>query len=407
MYPLLLFLLPVLVASRHFGSRSKPCVPEGEKAFLAIGQDFYSITNYSDSIGVSPHGVMAYISLQTLNGSIAGLEEPINYGSGIEWVAGLTEHFSYSFLQVGVYLVDACDDVVDGAYDEGVDALSSYLRTLHVPVFLRLGYEFDTAINHYPPDSYRAAFRYIASRFRSAGLSHVALVWHASGEDPRDGMSLAEWFPGNDVVDWCGVSIFQQPYHCAEPYGCVMEPVERVLRFCSARHIPIMIAESTPYGGIIDRHSHSHPQSNINGAGQSGVTWNRWFIPVLQLISRYNIKMWSYISCEWDEQPMWRREVAKGQHWGDTRVQSYSETRRRWLAEVVQSPRFFWVPDPASYFDATCESIPPPQPRKVSPACSSYIRLAALFGIAGLIGYTGHYYWVQTQDNRRYMPIIN
>jgi hypothetical protein len=60
-----------------------------------------------------------------------------------------------------------------------------------------------------------------------------------------------EWFPGVDYVDWCGVSLFQQPYDC--PPGaldnCSMPFADAFATYCSGLGLPVMIAESTPFGG--------------------------------------------------------------------------------------------------------------------------------------------------------------
>ena len=57
-----------------------------------------------------------------------------------------------------------------------------------------------------------------------------------------------------------------------------------------------MIAESTPFGGIIEEGA-----SNLgpNRAGFYGSSWTRWFLPVLTFIEKHDIRMWCYINCNW------------------------------------------------------------------------------------------------------------
>ena len=64
-----------------------------------------------------------------------------------------------------------------------------------------------------------------------------------------------------------------------------------------------MIAESAPFGGIVDVEAGDNTH---NEAGYIGSTWNRWFEPVLSFIERYEVKMWCYINCDWDALPMFR-----------------------------------------------------------------------------------------------------
>lgn len=49
------------------------------------------------------------------------------------------------------------------------------------------------------------------------------------------GLSLKRFYPGNDFVDWIGVSIFQQVFPWSPSWGGTMEDVENVLDF-AMRH---------------------------------------------------------------------------------------------------------------------------------------------------------------------------
>lgn len=77
-----------------------------------------------------------------------------------------------------------------------------------------------------------------------------------------------------------------------------------------------MIAESTPFGGITN-------------------SWNDWFGPVLDLIDRYDIDMWSYINCDWESQPMWHSIG-----FGETRLSTSAEIMAKWNTLVVNGNRF-------------------------------------------------------------------
>jgi hypothetical protein len=89
---------------------------------------------------------------------------------------------------------------------------------------------------------------------RAQEVTNVGFVWHASGFPSRDAIPISEWFPGAEFVDYCGVSFFQQPYECQIATECRINPVEELATFCrdGGSNIPIMIAESTPFGGILD-----------------------------------------------------------------------------------------------------------------------------------------------------------
>ena len=59
---------------------SVPCVPVQGKTALVVGQDFYSITNYTNAFDAIPFGVMSYTALRSDTGDLTGLMDPIDYG---------------------------------------------------------------------------------------------------------------------------------------------------------------------------------------------------------------------------------------------------------------------------------------------------------------------------------------
>ena len=328
----LLLLAEICILNATLGS---PCIPLVDQTALLIGQDLYSISNYTSALNNIPFGTMSYTSLKNPSGNLAGLMRPVNYGSGIEWASELGSLYPGHALQIGLWVVDQCSDIAAGTMDDLIIKLAENLRFLDVPIYLRIGYEFDSQENRYGTSEYISAFQRVVNLTRRAGASNVAFVWHASGFEPRDSIEISEWFLGLDFVDWCGVSIFQQPYQCNNSTECSMTYVVNLIQYCQPLGLPVMIAESTPYGGIVINGS--------NSAGFVGNSWERWFRHVLSLVERYDIRMWCYINCNWDAQPMWRVNHAPGQPWGDTRVEtSPSGILQMWRDNVLNGPRYSW-----------------------------------------------------------------
>ena len=255
---------------------------------------------------------MSYTSLR----SLAGLKESTDYGSGVQWAGGLSKSYPGSAIQIGLWIVGDCKKIATGKYDEAISKLSQYLGSTDEFYYLRIGYEFDSLQNNYPVDRYKQAFQHIVSSFRNASVTNVAFVWHASGFEPRDGYTHESWFPGVDYVNWCGVSLFQQPY---DP--TLMRHANEFALLCNSLNLPLMIAESTPFGGILDETTARSNPDATNRAGYSDSTWSRWFVPVLAYIQRHDVRVWSYINCDWDAQPMWAKFHAPGVYWGDSRIQ--------------------------------------------------------------------------------------
>jgi hypothetical protein len=284
---------------------------------------------------------MSYASLANLSKTLTALSVPVDYGSGVQWSSGLLLAYPNASLQLGLWMVGLIDSVNSGKLDKDIIALGNYLSRLQRPVFLRLGYEFDSPSNHYHPSSYRKAFKRIVTKFQDLGVTNVAFVWHATGVEPRDGLTIDSWFPGEEYVDWCGISFFQQPFSCQIPTKCSFSDAESVISFCRQYSLPIMIAESTPFGGILDDPV-SDPDA-VNEAGYSGSTWNSWFIPIIEFIEKHDLKMWNYINCDWDSQAMWQKERAPEVHWGDTRIEMFPGVREKWHHDVLDNERYSWI----------------------------------------------------------------
>ena len=294
-----------------------------------------------------PAAVMSYTDIQRLR----GLEEPSDYGSGIEYAGMLHDSSSLwplprhhhhhetaddrpttPALQLGLWLngSQGCRDIVNGALDDNLHRLFRFLaRQPHV-TFLRIGYEFDNPSFGYSDDPglYQQAFRVMVHYCRKS-IKHcrtkVQFVWHSWAASD---VNLMAFYPGDDHVDWVGVSLFLQLYRdtaamnstTSDDSATPINPmVQRVLRFAQQRDKPIMIAESTPFGGI-----DSLPDP-----------WSSWFEPVLRVIEDYDIGMFSYISCDWESQPMWQ-----GVGFGDSRLATNETVMRLWRYLVVHSPRF-------------------------------------------------------------------
>lgn len=345
---------------------STTCRPPVGKTYLAIGQDFQSIQEYvmsqynasqhrhlpehtsrtSETQSLEyfvPSTTMVYTDIQTLR----GLTHPADYGSGIEYAWGLAEAFPDSGIQIGLWLngTKGCLDIVSGRLDHHIGKLFDFIKDLpsSVPqVFLRVGYEFDNPWLGYSdsPSTYRQAFRKLVYSCRHQ-LGHqycqdnVAFVWH-SWAAPRVVTDLDEFYPGDDIVDWVGISIFQQVYPWANGVdaddfaGGNMQQVLEVLDFARHHQKPIMIAESTPFGGM------NIAATKYKNITDHDIIWDLWFQKTLDLIDAYDISMWSYINCDWDSLPMWH-----GIGFGDTRLVSSNVVMNRWWDNVLKNTSRF------------------------------------------------------------------
>ena len=319
---------------------------DSSSAYLTIGQDYESIRAYLDDITPStpPHAYMVYTDLQTL----MGLSSPVNYGSGIEYANGVIElshqYFPNSLpsLQIGLWLNGTlgCRDILNHQYQAQIVQLFQYCMansTNLAKIYLRIGYEFDNPDFRYnsDPDIYRHTFQYLVDEcerlYSTKCRETMEFVWHSWAATTYTSYSspqLNDFYPGDDYVDWIGISVFSQLYtveSLPQNVSALGTPATVRLVCDFARHHDkrIMIAESTPFGGI----------------DQLNDPWSDWFVPVLDLIEEYTIQMWSYIYCNWKEQPMWRNAG-----FGDSRLSQNATLVRLWQHQVLSNPRFVSAP---------------------------------------------------------------
>jgi hypothetical protein len=305
----LLFLGLMLIGSSGFCADSTSrFVPPPGHVLLLVGQSVEDIQAYEHVVSTTPAGLMGYTSV----GRAQGLNIPSNDGGGTQQLRKLVDHHPNQVLQIGLWMVNDCVNVAKGKMDPQLDRIGDWLRETHRPVYLREGYEFDGPHNHYPPQDYIDAFRHIVDRYRKNGITNVAFVWHSFASPV--GRPLMDWYPGDEYVDWFAISYFNQPQRYMQP----------MVDLAKAHGKPVMIAEAAPW--VI--------QTKYANA------WNLWFRPLFKFIEANDIRALSYINCDWDGTPLFKR-----QRWGDTRLHRNPEILQQWLDETAQERYLKASPD--------------------------------------------------------------
>lgn len=102
--------------------------------------------------------------------------------------------------------------IATGRYDGNIAAICSILGDFQTPTTIRWGHEMEDTTGRFiwadwEPADYIAAYRDFVAKCRQYA-PEAAFMWSPKGE-PR----LAEYYPGDDVVDVIGLSVFGlQPY---------------------------------------------------------------------------------------------------------------------------------------------------------------------------------------------------
>ena len=215
-----------------------------------------------------------------------------------------------------------------GKDDPALQDLCMGLNSLHRPVFLRPGYEFNGSWNGYHPTGYIAAFRRVSRRIHTCA-PQTAIVWDWSADaelDTEAGGNTApassRWqpfYPGSsspndlaDVVDWWALNLFTSA-------GIRSAAAEQFLHAAAASRHPVMIAESTPRGYNLQT---------------SATAWQDWFTPYFALIHTHpGIRAFCYINWDWSAYPQWS-------DWGDARIQTATPTLQQQLRNELNRPLY-------------------------------------------------------------------
>ncbi len=391
--------------------------PKNGKTLLAIGQDLKSLSDYREGGMPEPGAVVTYSSFynNTVN------EHGINYGAlgldnggnptGVDtdWGAGPLNAASSCLGWEGSALVMALSmtenwnpnglaDIAAGRYNANIDKLVTFSKKFsNKVIYLRIGYEFDGRWNgeegggYHKREEYKRAWRHIVTRMRSQGANNVAFVWQSS-TSPVDDVAdrhwggqpnkenIGDWYPGDDVVDWCGLSWFIAPDEAINTFDFPLRDRNQdvlandMIAFARARKKPVMVCEATPQGYDLEISEHSSTQSAV-GRNSTGITyegakvllsqgddaaksqfgpgtwfenisadqaWDRWFKPYLNFIKTNKdiIRAVVYINANWETQGLWDHPYEQG-YWGDSRIEANPRIKELWLNETNNSS--FWL----------------------------------------------------------------
>jgi hypothetical protein len=149
------------------------------------------------------------------------------------------------------------------------------LAALQLPIFLRFGYEFDSVQQRADPEQYKQAWLKFQQRLKAKQIANVALVWHSAAECSVD--PIESWYPGDQVVDWIGVSYFGQS-------ACDFAPVNTVLNFARQHGKPLLVA-AAPQGYDVSQLSYSPDGKKVTHL-TSGNLWKGWFQPFFDFVRK-------------------------------------------------------------------------------------------------------------------------
>lgn len=330
------FVVTLILFFHHIGKAQK-FEPEKGKCLVFVGQDLEATggleaynTGYSNYFEV-PAGITLYTNLSPGNVSygyynkgLDGIKTKANWGAGDSWAHLYLRDSTYqhSAMAIGLSFVHHEKNVAQGKHDDLIEELALWIKSTERPVFLRVGYEFDGwDWNHYKKKHYLNSWKRIHSIFTTLQVENVAFVWQSKGTGSNQEV-LEAWYPGDELVDWCGYSYFGGPD-------------QEMLHFARKHRKPVFIAEATP----VRQQENLYFDSDLKKENLGKPIWEEWFVPFFNTIKNNQdvIKAFSYINSNWPSQPMWINNPTFQKV--DSRIQRNGYVSERWKREM-ENPRY-------------------------------------------------------------------
>ncbi len=121
------------------------------------------------------------------------------------WASTLAENDSNEELKAEKKVFQ---NIINGKFDSYIRDFAQILKSYNKPIFLRFAHEFDNP--QYPwsgagdntANEFKTAWKYVHDLIKKEGAHKVILVWN-----PWKADSMAEYYPGDQYVDWIGITL--------------------------------------------------------------------------------------------------------------------------------------------------------------------------------------------------------
>jgi oligosaccharide reducing-end xylanase len=266
-------------------------VPRGSEVLLGVAAE--ALDEYVAATGFEPGSVRVGTTLK-------------------DFPEAALEPYPHSAVLIDLDVAEVLGDITTGTMNDEIDRYLDRLAAIQRPIFLRFGPEFDNQQTRLDPEQYQQAWRTFQPRLKAKALNHVALVWHSAAACSGD--PIEAWYPGDDVVDWIGVSYAAQQ-------ACDFSSVNAVLNFARQHGKPLLIA-ATPEGYDIGQLAYSPDGQQVTHL-TSGNLWKGWFQPFFDFVRKNTdvIRAVTYFNA------------------GPAQVQANKGILERWKTEIVD-PRY-------------------------------------------------------------------
>ncbi|WP_233600965.1 MULTISPECIES: glycoside hydrolase family 26 protein [Micromonospora] len=141
--------------------------------------------------------------------------------------------------------------IARGDFDDHLLSWAAGIRSLGYPVAIRFAHEMNGdwypwcgAANGNRPGDYVKAWRHVHDVFRDAGVTNVVWVWSANVRWSDSTPALAPLYPGDDYVDWIGMTGYYGSGAFSQYYSFDAIFKRTVTEIRAFSHKPLVVTET-------------------------------------------------------------------------------------------------------------------------------------------------------------------
>jgi len=127
---------------------------------------------------------------------------------------------SYEYTDGGTDSIYTMANILDGQFDDDLKQWADDAKASGIPMMVCFGVEVNG--EWFPwngkwnggegvgPERFVSAYQHIVTLFRDQGVDNITWVYHVNaGSFPdEEWNSMASYYPGDDYVDWIGISVY-------------------------------------------------------------------------------------------------------------------------------------------------------------------------------------------------------
>lgn len=303
--------------------------PEDGKVLVFVGQTLTAVGGldaYDDGYVnhfKMPAGITGYTGIPYL----PGLTRTNNWGAddnNLSFYLKDTD-FDNSVLSVAISLGsnnEEVNKVANGSHDSNISYLANWCKDARRPIFLRVGIEPDNPWNPIDAQAFVSAYRHVVDVLKAAKVNNVAYIFQSAGWNNVNENRLKSYYPGDDYVDWIGLSFFNYSY---------LKYAQEVVDFARENNKPVAIVEAAAM--LSDPNTEELQAVQLSSPQTAQILWDKWFDPFFELIEKNPdvVKSFSYINHDWRGETYWEGNVFGSL---DSRIQTSDYISERWITKL-------------------------------------------------------------------------